>query len=112
LITYIIFCPYPAPYQPSRCPHHSTSWKSTLIILPSMPRSSKWSLSLRFPCQNPVCTTPFLPTFYMPCPSHSFDHLYNIWWGVQIISCSLCSLLHPRYLVPLRPKYLLQHPIL
>jgi hypothetical protein len=104
-------CPYPPPYQPSLCPQHPTSWISTLIILPSMPRSSKWSLSLRFPCQNPVCTSPFLHTFYTPCPSHSFDHPYNIWWGVLIIRCSLSSP-PPSYLVPLRPKYLPQHPIL
>jgi len=46
-------------------------------------------------------------TYYMPNPSHCswFDHLNNIWWRVQVIKFS-------SYLIPLRPKYLPQHPIL
>ena len=40
------------------------------IILPSMPGSSKWSLSLRFPHQNPVYASLLPHTRYMPRPSN------------------------------------------
>jgi hypothetical protein len=39
------------------------------IILPSMPRSSKWSLSVRFPHKNPIGTSPLPHTYYVPCSS-------------------------------------------
>jgi len=63
------------------------------IILLSMARSWKWSLSLRFPHQNP---SPLPHTCYIARPSHSFwfDNRSNIWWGVQIFKSLLCSLLH------------------
>ena len=50
------------------------------IVLPSTSWSPQWSLSLRFPHQNPVHTSPFLHTCHMPRPSHSsrFYHLHNI----------------------------------
>ena len=56
------------------------------IIHPSTPRSPQWSLSLRFPHQDPT-RPPLLPHMrHMPCPSHSsrFYHLHNNGWGVQI----------------------------
>ena len=41
------------------------------IIFPSMPATSKWSLSLSFPHQNHVYAFPFSHTRYMPHQSHS-----------------------------------------
>ena len=41
------------------------------IILPSMLRSPKWSLSLRFPHQNPIFASPLPHMCYNPHPSHS-----------------------------------------
>ena len=57
------------------------------IIHPSMPRSSQWSLSLRFPHQDPIHPLLLTHTCHMPSPSHSsrFYHPHNIGWGVQIV---------------------------
>jgi hypothetical protein len=64
------------------------------IILPSMPGSPKWSLSLRFTHQNPVHASPLPHTCHMPHPSHSsrFYHLKNFGWGVQIIQLLIMQL--------------------
>ena len=45
-----------------------------------MSGSPQWSLSLRFPNQNPVYTSPLPHTRYMPRPSHSsrFYHPHNL----------------------------------
>jgi hypothetical protein len=67
------------------------------IILPSTSRSSKWSLALRFPHQNPVWTYCIPDTCCMSRLSHSswFNHPNNIWSGVQIIwSSSLWIVIH------------------
>ncbi len=57
------------------------------IILPSPSWSPQWSLSLRFPHQNTVHTSPFLHKCHKPRPSHFswFYHPQNIGWGVQFI---------------------------
>jgi len=81
-------CPPPVPIISQLDPVHTTTshiLKIHLnIILPSTPGSPQWSLSLRFPHQNPVYTYPLPHSRYMPHPSHSsrFYHPKNIGWGV------------------------------
>ena len=54
------------------------------IIHPSTPRSPQWSLSLRFPHQDPIHPPLLTNTRHMPSPSHfsRFYHPHNIGWGV------------------------------
>jgi len=84
-------CPPPVPILSQFDPVHTpTSYFPNIhlnIILPSTPGSPKWSVSFRFPDQNPVNASPLPHTRYMPGPSHSsrFYLPNNIGWGVQII---------------------------
>ena len=72
-------CPCPEPARSSPYPT-SHFLKTHLNIIPCMPRSPQWCLSLRFPHQNPVHVSPLPHTRHMPRPSHSsrFYHLHNI----------------------------------
>ena len=80
-------CHYPEPDQSSP---YSTSHFPMIhlnIVLPFMPSSSKWPLSLKFPHHKPVWTYSLPQTFHMSRPFHSsrFDRPNNIWCSVQLI---------------------------
>jgi len=49
------------------------------IIPPSIPKSSKWPLSLKLLCHKPVCTSPLPYTWQISCQPHPswFDHSSN-----------------------------------
>ena len=63
-------------------PPHPTFWRS---VFPYTPGSPKWSLSLRFPHQNPVYAFLLPHTRHMLNPSHSsrFYHPNSIGWEVK-----------------------------
>ena len=68
-------CPPPVPILGQLDPVHTTTSYFLKIhlntILPSTAGSRKWSLSLRFPNQNPVYASPLPHTCYIPRPSYS-----------------------------------------
>ena len=69
--------PYPEPYQSNPClPSYFFLEIRFNIILSSKPRSYKWSLSIRSPNQNLVCTPLVFSTCHIPRPSHSTLFVY------------------------------------
>jgi len=84
-------CPPPVPILSQLDPFHTPTSHflriNLNITLLSTPGSHKWSLSHRFPHQNPVYTSPLPHTCYMPHLSHYswFYHPNNIGQGVTII---------------------------
>jgi hypothetical protein len=87
-------CPSPVSILSQPNPVHSpTSLFQKIhpnIILPSMPGTPQWSLSLRFPHQNRIHASLLSHPRYMPRPSNSsrFYHPHNIGWGVLSFSMS------------------------
>jgi hypothetical protein len=89
-------CPPPVSILSKLNPVHTPTSQFMTIhlnnILPSTPGSPQWSLSLRFPNQNPV-HTPLPHLSYMPHPSHSwFYHPHNSGWEVTICTTEMFKL--------------------
>jgi hypothetical protein len=104
-------CPYPKPDQSNPCapphPHFLKIYRN--IVFPSTPRSSKWSLFLRFPHQTPVCTSSLPYTCYIPAHL-PLDLINRIIFGEEYRSLrpSLSSFLHSPLPRPSCSKYLPQ----
>jgi hypothetical protein len=88
-------CPYPEPDQSSPLPPSYFLQIHLNIILLSVPVSSKWSLSLRFPHQKPVWTSSLIRATYRA-------HLILLYLITRImfgeeyrsLSSSICSFLY------------------
>ena len=82
-------CPYPEPARSSPCPHVPLPKIYLNIILPFTSGLFKWSVSLRFPRQNPV---------HASCLTHLIllDFITRTILGEQYrsLSSSLCSFFH------------------
>ena len=100
--------PAPVPVMSQLDPFHNPTYyflKIHLnIIPPSTSWSPQWSLSLRFPHQNLVHTSPFLLTCHMLHPSQFLDFISRAILGEEYrsISSSLCNFL----LSPVTPSFL------
>ena len=108
-ISRILWSPFITAFTSNR--HLSLSWDSSIqsipptshflkihlhIILPSTSGSPQWSLSLRFPHQNPVHASP--SPIRTTCPAHRIllDFITRTILGEEYrsLSSSLCSFLH------------------
>ena len=94
---------------------HPGSWRSTLILFSNLCLSlPSGILPSRFPTKNHAYTSPLPPVYYMPRPSILLDFITRIIYGKQqrSYSSSLCRSPLSCCLVPLRPKYSPQRPII
>ena len=89
-------CPYPESDHSTPCPPSHFLKIHLNIIVPSMPGSSRWSLSLRFRHQNPVYTSPLPHTCYVLRHIILLDLITQKIFGEEYrsLSSSLCSFLH------------------
>jgi len=88
--------------------------KIQYIILLFMPSSSRWLLSFRFPHQNFTFISLLSYTCHPSCVPHScFNQLNSIWWGLWTTKLLIMQFSAvPCYLLPCRPQYVPQHPLL
>ena len=106
-------CPYPEPARSSPSPH--IPFAEAQSYLPIYAWIFQVGFFFTFPHQNPVYAFPLPYTCYRPRPSHSslFYHPKNIGWAVQFIKLLIAWFSPlPCHLVPLRPQWSPQHPIL
>ena len=105
----------PCPESDRSCPRSHFRKIHLNIILLSTPGFSMWTLSLRFPPQKPCIPLSSLPIRSIFPANLIILNLITrtiIGKDYRSLSFSLCSFLqYPCYLIPLRPKYLPQHPI-
>jgi hypothetical protein len=108
-------CLYPDPAQSNLYPKSHFLKIQINIIIPSKSVLSQWFLSLRRLHKKPVHISPLPRKCYIPCPllSFRFYHPHNSRRRVQIMELLIMYFSPlPCSLVPLRPKYSPQHPIL
>jgi len=104
-------CPSPepipsSPHDPLQLPQDPSQYYPPIYVLVS-PMASFPTNTLCTPLSSPIRAT---------CPAHliclHFTTRAILGKEYRSFSSSLCSFLHSRHLVPLRPKYSPQHPIL
>ena len=93
---------------------HPTSWRSIFILFSHLRLDLQRFFFPQVSPAKPCIRISSSHTRYMPRLSRSsrFYHPNNIEREYISVSSSLCCLLHSLVLVPLRPKYSPQHPIL
>jgi hypothetical protein len=75
-------CPCSEPYQSRQSPR-PFPWRAILILYPpSIPVPSKWSRSIMFPHQNPVCSSPF--PIHATCRRPTISQLKSTTRGIPL----------------------------